>query len=341
MELNEIKTVLNKRIAKYDKKNLLNPIEIQICNTKEELILLLFKDNNKLNDLIEQRVIYSDILLQWFTEQELKTKNIYVTGIINLYGTKNYYVLGDCIAKIHNDAIVFSYENASVVLRQKSRLYAYGNTDFKACDESRVIISSSSRITGSFHGYSYGEINNSHASIKCYEHSSIYSVASSNICLYDFAKINAVKGTVNIELYGKSEALLCNNSNAICYENSTVNANDISYAILYDNSCGFFNNNARGICYSAREVTCRDGSNVSIYQNVKFLNTYNYSTVKIMEMGTKLRAYGNSVIQDFADIYTEALDNSIIIWMHKHQIFKNQRKYDANVPFDYSDEHKC
>ena len=58
-------------------------------------------------------------------------------------------------------------------------------------------------------------------------------------------------------------------------------------------------------------------------------------------MGTKLRAYDNSVVQDFSDIYTEALDNAVIIWMNRHQIFKNQQKYSADVPFEYTEEQRC
>lgn len=340
MEIKEIKDILLERVKKYDVENIINPIEITLCNTKENLLLFLFRNNNIVKYLIEQRIIYSDLLLQMFSKQELQELNIYTDGNIKLFGTKTYYILGNCIATIYNDAHVFSYENAQITLRQKAMLYAYGNTTFKACDNSQII-TNGININGTLHGHSIGEINNCHGNVTCYEYSNILANSSSNIFLYDYSKIKAINNSTYINLHDKSEAVLCNNSNAICYDNSVITSNDSSFATLYDNSMGYFNNNSNGRCFSAREITCRDKSNVDVYQNVKYTNLYGNSVLRILEMGTKLRAYENSIVLDFADIYTEALDNAIIIWMNRHQIFKNQQKYSANVPFDYTDEQKC
>ena len=64
---------------------------------------------------------------------------------------------------------------------------------------------------------------------------------------------------------------------------------------------------------------------------------HNNSTAEIIEMGTKLNAYDNSVVKDYSDIYTDAFDNAVIIHMNTHRIFKNQQKYDASVAIDYGD----
>lgn len=340
MELNEIKNILIDRVKKYDMHDNINPIDIQLCEDEKQLLFLFFKDAYKTNKLIEDNVIYSDLLISLFGEETLNENNIYVSGKKSLYGSKQYIAMGNCEITVSNDSKMAAYENANITLRQNATLYAFGNTRFKACDNSRVI-NGSETVRGTFHGNSQGIIDKCYKIIICYEHSSIKVSNSSNIKMHDYSHIHAIDNVHNIRLFEHSEATLCNNSFAECHDNSRVCANGNSIAKLYDDTYGNFNDNSIGYCCSANEITCRDNSYVEIYKFVQVTNMYGNSLARINEMGTKLRAYDNSVVQDFSDIYTEALDNAVIIWMNRHQIFKNQQKYSADVPFEYTEEQRC
>ena len=341
MELSEIKNIFIERINKYDKNGAINIVDVQMCKTIQEFLFLIFKDSNVANDLINKDVISSEILVEWFGEETLNEYYIFTTDKKLLFGSKTYIIMGDCDATISNDSDVFSFEHASVTVRQNATLNAYGFTTFHACDNSKVVCLNSPYVKGKFNGRAQGIIDGCNGMIICYEKSSLRASNTTNIKMHDFSHLHAMENVHDVKLFEHSTALLCNNASVECFDDVTVQANGNSTAKLFDNCRASFNENSIGYCNSAQEVTCRDNAYVEICKFVQFTNLYGNSYARIKEMGTKLRAYDNSTVQDFSDIYTEALDNAVIIWMNRHQIFKNQQKYSSNVPFEYTDEQKC
>lgn len=136
MELIEIKSLICGRIDRYDKLHILSTEKINSCTSKLEVIEYIKDLSEKLGELIKESVLNSDVLISCFGAEFLNEQNIYTDGNIKLYLGKKYIVMGTCSATAYNNVDVWSYENAKVVLRKKSRLTAFGMTEFQACDES-------------------------------------------------------------------------------------------------------------------------------------------------------------------------------------------------------------
>lgn len=341
MELQEIKSLIIDRVNKYDKHNIINPIEVEMCVSVKAILFYLFDDDYKVYQLIQDNVLNVDFLVSTFGDDALRKEfRIYTSGKHELFGTYSYYVLGDAKVKVWNDAHVFAYDNAEVLLYDNAELNAYDNVKFQANMCSKVYVPTIANVSGTLHWNAQGVLKNNHGHIEAYDNSTVKAFNSSNIDMYVRSTLFATESN-NIRLMENSCGNICQGAIVNCYGNSSIQAKQDSIAYLFENSNGYFNDRSVGYCQSANQVTCRDYSVVEIYQNVKYTNLHGNSFARIMEMGTKLRAYNSSTVQDFADIYTEALDNAVIIWMGRRQIFKNQQKYSAEVPFEYTEEQKC
>ena len=338
LTIQEIKDVLLKRIEDYDRHDMLNPVDIMTCSNETELLfLLLFKDNNKTAQMIKDCLVYGELMSNLFGEDVLKKNNVFVKGKHRLYGSKTYVAMGNCDVTVTNDSKVISFENAFVTLKQNSMLCAHGNTRFMGYDNSRILCveENISNVSGELFGYSNAYLYNTRLLIKCHDHANVTSRFASNIEMYDYSRILADNCSRNIRLFDKSMGDICCNSVAEFYGNSNAIIREGSTAYLYENSNATFNDESIGYCHSANEVFCYDKSRVKVWKDVKRTNMRNDSTVEIIEMGTKLRAYDNAVVKDYSDIYTDAFDNAIIIHMNEHKIYKNQQKYNASVSIDY------
>ena len=341
MELQNIKSLIIDRINRYDKHNNVNPIEIEMCTSVKEVLYNLFDCDYKVHQMKQDNVLNVDFLNYTFGEETLRKEfRIYITGSHELFGTYTYYVLGDARVKVWNDAHVFAFDNAEVLLYDNAELNAYDNVEFQANMCSKVFVPALANVHGSLHWNAQAVLKNNHGEIEAYDNSEVKAYDSSNITMFGRSKLLATESH-DIKLMENSHGDLCQGAIVNCYGRSSIQARQNSIAYLFENSNGYFNDKSVGYCQSANQVTCRDYSMVEIHQNVKYTNLYDNSFARIMEMGTKLRAYNSSTVQDFADIYTEALDHAVIIWMGRHQIFKNQQKYSADVPFDYPEEDKC
>ena len=349
MELEQIKTILIDRLKKYDKDDIINPIDIQLCANIPTLLSTILKHSQKecysvgddkyIDMLLKSNTITVDLLVELFTEKVLNQNYIYTTGTHNLNGSHTYHVFGNADVTVYNDGIVYAFNQAKVKTRQKSILFAFDNVEFIASDESVVYCYDAIDVNGSFYECSQGLLSNCHGLIKAYANSKVVASKCTQIEMYD--KSTAIlKCESKAKALDKTQVTACN-SYVDAYNCSCITALETSFIKMFDNSYGYFFGNSYGIAESANEITAKENSIVEIGKYVKFTNAYGYSTIKIKEMGTKLRAYDNTIVEDYADIYTNALNNAIIIWMNKHQIFKNQQKYSTEVPFEYTDEEKC
>lgn len=339
LTIKEIKDILLRRIEEYDRHDMLNPVDVMTCGNETELLfLLLFKDNDKTTQMVKDNLIHGEFMMDTFGEEVLKKNNVFVKGKHRLFGNKTFVAMGNCDITVSNDSKVSSYENASVTLRQNSVLYAHGNTRFMAYDKSRVsCITDTSNVSGEFFGHSIGYLNGTRLLIKCHEYSNITSKFAANIEMYDYSRISADNFSYDIKLFDKTAGNIYCNSFASFYGNSIATVGSGSKACLYENANATFYGNSFGLCHSANEVICHDTSYVRVWEGVRRTEMHNNSTAEIIEMGTKLNAYDNSVVKDYSDIYTDAFDNAVIIHMNTHRIFKNQQKYDASVAIDYGD----
>lgn len=349
MELEQIKAILIDRIEKYDKDGIINPIDIQLCTDVPTLLSVILKhrkeecynlgDDKYIDMLLKNNTITVDLLVELFTEKVLNQNYIYTTGTHSLNGSHIYHVFGNAEVTVYNDGVVYAFNQTKVKTRQKSTLVAFDNVEFMASDESVVYCYMTIGVNGSFYEESQGLLSNCHGLFKTYANSKIVAVKCTQIEMYDKSRAQ-LKCETRAKILDKSQ-VMAYNSFVSAYDNSCVNAYGTSFISMFDNSYGYFFGNSYGIAESANEITAKENSIVEIGKYVKFTNAYNNSTIKIKEMGTKLRAYDNTIVEDYADIYTNVLNNAVIIWMNKHQIFKNQQKYSAEVPFDYTEEQKC
>ena len=340
-ELQDIKALVIDRVNKYDKHDTINPIEIEMCNSVKEVLNILFNKTSTLYRLKQDNVINTDFLLETFGEETLINEyRIYVSGKHSLYGTYQYYALGDANIRVANDGKVIAFDNAKITLFDKAVLEAYDNVTFQANECSKVKVVELSNVNGTLHWNSMAVLCHNHGHIEAYDNSKVKAIYSSNIDMYGRSEAT-LQHSSSCRLMEHSTGILCDGATAHCYGKSFVQVRKDATAYLYENTHGYFNDDSRGFCFSADEITCRDNSMVEIHQDVKFTNLYDNSIARILEMGTKLRAYDSSTVQDFADIYTEALGNAVIIWMNRHQVFKNQQKYNADVPFEYKEEDRC
>ena len=350
MELEQIKTILIDRVKKYDKDDIINPIDIQLCADIPTLLSVILKhkkddcynlaEDKYIDMLLKNNTLTVDLLVELFTEKTLNENYIYTTGNHRLSGSHTYHVFGNANVSVYHDSIVYAYNQAIVKTRQKATLIAYDEVTFTASDDSVVYCDSTIGVNGDFYERTQGLLSNVHGKIRAYANSKLTAIKCSQIEMYDKSTAEIRCGS-KAKTLDKSQITCCYDSSVDAFDNSCIYAYGSSTVRMFNNSYGYFFDNSYCIADSANEITAKDNSIVEAGQYVKFINAYNYSTIKIKEMGAKLRAYDNSIIEDYADIYTNALNNAVIIWMNKHQIFKNQQKYSAEVPFDYTDEQKC
>lgn len=319
MELIEIKSLICGRIDRYDKLHILSTEKINSCASKLEVIEYIKDLSEKLDELIKESVLNSDILISCFGAEFLNEQNIYTDGNIKFYLDKKYIVMGTCNATAYNNADVWSYENAKVILRKKSRLTAFGMTEFQACDETYAEICGTD-CNGKFNGKATGHVSCNNGFIACYEYSKISVANSRNITFYDYSK-GCVSGISSVVCKDNSEIKSFTHAVVKCYGESKLIANDKCVANMFEKSNGTFNGESFGIVFSANEVMFDDISHGVIHKCVKRTKANGNCTIDIVHMGTKLSAYGHSVIKDFTDSYSDRMEHSIIIWMKSGKVF--------------------
>lgn len=302
MELQDIKTALIERLNKYAQTDFLTEDYVNSRETAKDILSTLIHDGYT-QWFIEQNVFNGELLVEWFGEDMLKKNNVYVSGEVNIYGEKTCSIFGNCKATVFGGAIVCSYENASVTLHKCSELYAYGHTTFQAAGNSEVHIGSDT-TSGTLYSEARAHVNGYKANLVCYEHSLVRAENACGFEMHDYSEIIATKNVHDIQLYEFAKASL--------WDGSSLVGNDKCDIALYDNSTA--------VAYGAKTVTCEDTSCADIYKDVRLTVLRDSGLCRIHEVGTKLRAYDSSTVQDFTSMYTETFDNAVIIDMPRHRV---------------------
>ena len=176
MQLEQIKAILIDRIEKYDKDDIINPIDIQLCADIPTLLSVILK--HKKDDCYNLTV---DLLVELFTEKTLNENYIYTTGNHRLSGSHTYHVFGNADVSVYHDSIVYAYNQAIVKTRQKATLIAYDEVTFTASDDSVVYCDSTIGVNGDFYERTQGLLSNIHGKIRAYANSKLTAIKCSQI----------------------------------------------------------------------------------------------------------------------------------------------------------------
>lgn len=334
-DIKDIKDKLAERVNKYDKHDIINPIDIKLCETVDE-VLSIFTNigTKKLHSLILDKVVESDFFSELFGDDVLAENRIYCNGSHTLFGEYRFIVFGDAKVDISNRSEVIAFNDVEVILRKKSCLYAFDRVRFNAKDESCVHTMDGSNVSGEFHAKSTGNIRHNRGDVKVFDNSYVICYDSTGVSYNGFS-VGEIYNSIGVCINDESNCEITD-SIARCGGNSRVTVKKHSTVELYEKCNCDACDNSHVISYSALKVMARDYSNVDIMsENTDFCESHNNSMVRIMERGVKLRAYDYSIVMDFSDIYTNAFDYSIIVWMNKNKIFRTQKQYIAKVAIDY------
>lgn len=318
MDIFEKKEIIVANIKRFNANNI-NPNDVILCNTDEELLKLILRQspnywfNNYVLTLEEFVDFFSDLFEKY---------NIFTTGEHHLYGSHKGYAFGDAILYVYNNYELYAYQKATVYAYTQSHIYTHDFTKAEAHNLACVDMFDANCHTEYF-DESCGYIHNGEAISN--DKSSIVLIEGTLTSL-NYSHIKTLPGGYkNVTAMDNCTLELHGSPCADCYNRCQVKAYDMSEVICHNNVCVESYNKSQVILNDLSSCVAHDTSIIHICaaKCVKLMDLsigYNYHDIAI-----QMDVSGTSYLCDLTNTFTQVQNNGTIKWEQSGKIFSNQR----------------
>lgn len=319
MDIFAKKELILTNIKRFD-ANYINPNDVMLCNTDEDLLKLILQSSP--NYWFNNYVLTLDQFVDFFSYL-FEQYNIFTTGEHRLYGHHKGYAFGDAVLYVYNDYELHAYQKATVYAYTQSRIFTHDFVKAEAHNLSCVDMFGVNCQTKYFEE-SGGNVHNGIA--YTYDKSFITMMggtleASNNSKIKttgnDCKNILAMDN-VMLDLHGRTIAKCYNNCRVKSYDLSEVICHNFTCVESYDKSCITL--------YDSTSCIAHDRSVIHICaaKCVKLLDcAIGYNT---HDIAIQMDVCGTSYLCDLTDTFTQVQNNGTIKWWQSGEIFSNQIK---------------
>lgn len=318
MDIFEKKEIIITNIKRFNADNI-NPNDVILCNTDEELLKLIL--HSAPNYWFNNYVLTLEQFIEFFSYL-FEQYNIFTTGEHHLYGHHKGYAFGDAILYVYNDYELYACQKATVYAYTQSHIFTHDFVKAEAHNLSFIDMFDANCYTEYF-DESGGNIHNGEA--KAHDKSSVV-LFEGVLTSSDYTTVKTLAGGYKkITALDNSKLELHASPCVDCYNRCQVKAFDFSEVMCHNNVCVESYNKSQITLCDLSSCIAHDTSIVHIKaaKCVKLMDLsigYNYCDIEV-----QMDVSGTSYLCDLTDTFTQVQNNGTIKWEQSGKIFSNQR----------------